>query len=69
MVLVLDAADAGVSFPSRVGTVSSFEPRKRSGAPHSSTSMWAPSAQTTASNGLSSVCRPTTLAPVPLKQK
>ena len=65
----LVAASSGVSFPSGVGTVSSLEPRSRSGAPHSSTLMWAESAQTMASNGRSRDCRPTTLVPVPLKQK
>ena len=63
-----EAASEGVSLPSGVGTVTSLEPRKRSGAPHSSTSMWAPSAQTTASKGRSIDWSPTTLVPVPLKQ-
>ena len=47
----------------------SLEPVNRSGAPHSSTWMWAVSGQMTASYGASRHWRPTTLAPVPPQVK
>ncbi len=57
---------SGVSLPSGVGTVSSFRPPTRSGAPHSSTLMCALSAQITAPQRSVTAWRATTLAPVPL---
>ena len=63
------STSSGVSFPSGVATGISLLPRNRSGAPHSSTLMWALSAQMTASKGRRSDWSPTTLAPVPLKVK
>ena len=44
-------------------------PAMRSGAPHSSTFMWATSVQMTASCGSVSASIAATLAPVPLKTK
>ena len=57
---------SGVSLPSSVGTVSSLMPATRSGAPPSSTLMWAVDAAITAPQRGSIDCSPTTLAPVPL---
>ena len=61
------STSSGVSRASVVGTVSSLSPASFSGAPHSSTWMWAFSVQITASHRRVSACRETTLAPVPLK--
>ncbi|KRB75172.1 hypothetical protein ASE03_14150 [Kitasatospora sp. Root187] len=47
--------------------MSSLSPAIFSGAPHSSTLMWADSAAITAPQRGSRACRATTLAPVPLK--
>ena len=55
-----------MSLPSGVGMVSSLSPAIFSGAPPSSTWMWAVSAHTTAPQRLVSACNPVTLAPVPL---
>ena len=61
------STSAGVSRPSGAGTSSSFEPRKRSGAPHSSMLTCELLAQITAWCGRTIVCRHSTLAAVPLK--
>ncbi len=58
---------SGVSFPSGVGTASSLMPAIRSGAPPSSTLMWAVLAQITAPQRSVRACRAVTFAPVPLK--
>ena len=58
---------SGVSLPPGAGTGRSLKPPTRSGAPHSSTLMWAVEAQTTAPQRGTTEERPTTLAPVPLK--
>lgn len=63
----LPVDELGVSLPSGVGTVSSLRPPTRSGAPPSSTLMWADSAQITAPQRSVIAWRETTLAPVPLK--
>ena len=63
------ATSSGVSLPCSVATVSSLVPASRSGAPHSSTCMWATSVQITASNGRVRASIEATLAPVPLKTK
>ena len=55
-----------MSLPSAAGTSISLAPRMRSGAPVSSTAMWAPAVQITASAGRSSAGRARMLAPVPL---
>lgn len=55
-----------MSLPSGVGTVSSLRPPIRSGAPPSSTLMWADSAQITAPHRSVSAWSAVTLAPVPL---
>ncbi len=58
---------AGSSLPSTDSALSSFTPAQRSGAPHSSTSMWAPATQTTASWGRVTASIASTFAAVPLK--
>jgi hypothetical protein len=52
-----------------VVTVSSFVPAMRSGAPHSSTCMWAVSVQMAASKPRVQASRLATLAPLPLKTR
>ena len=56
---------AGTILPSVLGKVSSFEPRIRSGAPVSSTAMWAHWLHTMQSAGRISAASAITLAPVP----
>lgn len=70
--LVLEAPgllvdELGVSLPSGVGTASSLRPAIRSGAPPSSTWMWALLAQITAPQRSVIAWRAVTFAPVPLK--
>ncbi len=55
-----------MSLPSSVGTFRILIPATRSGAPPSSTLMWAVDAAITAPQRGSIDCRPVTFAPVPL---
>ena len=66
----LPAADViGGELALAVGDLRSLVPARRSGAPHSSTFMWATSVQMTASCGSVSASMEVTFAPVPLKTK